>query len=105
MCFPNIILPYCSQNIHGLKQDLEGMLLFVFLNFLDSEQVVVDMWLWMFGLNTCKEYFERKMCNLVSVFAEPVPHPKLLGQLSQADNFCGELKNPEEPECLDQKII
>jgi hypothetical protein len=30
-----------------------------------NEQAVVDMWLWMLGLNTCKEYFERKMCNLV----------------------------------------
>ena len=37
--------------------------------------------------------------NLVSVFAEPVPHPKLLGRLSKSDNFDGELKNPEEPEC------
>jgi len=43
--------------------------------------------------------------NLVSVFAEPVPHPKLLCQLSKSDNFGGELKNPEEPESHVQKTI
>jgi hypothetical protein len=43
--------------------------------------------------------------NLVSGFTEPVPHQKPLGQLSKSDNFGGELKIPEEPDCHDQKTI